>query len=66
MYFTFFLGQNINLAMKGLLSLERFLGLAASAVTEREIVEAINFKLNHAKAITQDYLGNGLKESMYL
>ena len=52
--------------MKGLISLEKFLGLAASAVTEREMVEAINFKLNHAKAITQDYLGNGLKESIYL
>ena len=52
--------------MKGLLSLERFLGLAASAVTEREIVEALNFKLKHAKAIAQDCIRNGLKENMYL
>ena len=59
-------GQDINLAMKGVLSLERFLGLAASAVTDREIVEALNYKLKHAKAIAQDCIKNGLRENMYL
>ena len=51
---TSLVGQDINLAMKGLLSLERFLGLAASAVTDREIIEALNYKLKHAKAIAQE------------
>ena len=41
-------GQDINLAMKGLLLLERFLGLAASAVTDREIIEALNYKLKQS------------------
>ena len=59
-------GQDINLAMKGLLSLERFLSLAASAVTDREIIEALNYKLKHAKAIAQDCIKNGLRENMYL
>ena len=52
--------------MKGLLSLERFLGLAASAVTDREIIEALNYKLKRAKAIAQDCIKNGLRENMYL
>ena len=59
-------GQGINLAMKGLLSLERFLGLAASAVTDQEIIEALSYKLKHAKAIAQDCIKNGLRESMHL
>ena len=65
-HFPFVSGQDINLAMKGLSSLDRFLCLAASAVTDREVLQALNYKLKHAKTIAQDYIKNGLKENMYL
>ena len=46
---SFISGQDINLAMKGLTSLDKFLCLAASAVSDREILQALNYKLKHAK-----------------
>ncbi len=51
--------------MKGLTTLEKFLGLAAAAVTDREIIQALTHKHKHARTIAQDFIKNGLKETMY-
>ena len=57
--------MDINLAIKGLYSLEHFIRQAAPAETDKSIVQALMYKYNHARATTQDFLKNGTKEAMY-
>ncbi len=59
-------GQEINLAMKGLLTLENFVRMATAAESKRSIIQALTYKINHAKAIAQEYIKNGLRQNMYL
>jgi hypothetical protein len=58
-------GMDINLGFRGVQSLETFIRLAASAETEKTLLAALNYKFTHVKAVTHDFLKNGLKEYMY-
>lgn len=58
-------GMDVNLGFRGVQSLENFIRLAAAAESEKSLLAALNYKFTHVKAVTHDFLKNGLKESMY-
>ena len=60
-----FPGMDINLGVAGLQSLENFIRLASCADDEATILRALNDKFRHSRAVTQEFVRNGLKEFMY-
>ena len=57
--------MDINLGIKGLYSLEQFINLATPAETDTCINQALMYKYNHGRSVTQDFLKNGMRETMY-
>ncbi|ELT88966.1 hypothetical protein CAPTEDRAFT_195875 [Capitella teleta] len=62
---NFHSGMDVNLGFRGVQSLETFIRLAASAETEKTLLAALNYKFAHVRAVTHDFIKNGLKEYMY-
>ncbi|XP_064641268.1 uncharacterized protein LOC135496080 isoform X1 [Lineus longissimus] len=62
---NFHSGMDINLGIRGLQSLHKFVRMAATAATERSILGALRYKSQHSNQVVQEYLKQGLRESMY-
>ncbi|KAK2166598.1 hypothetical protein LSH36_37g02019 [Paralvinella palmiformis] len=62
---NFHTGLDVNLGIDGLTSLAKFLQMAASADTERAILQALNYKHEHSKQLSQHFINNGLNAAMY-
>ena len=62
----FFLsGLDINLSVKGLTSLDKFIHLAAGARVEKDILDTLTFKFHHHTRVCSDFIKNGMMENMF-
>ena len=58
-------GQDINLSIRGLTSLDKFINLAASARLEQDILDALTFKFHHHTRVCSDYVKHGIEDTMF-
>ena len=58
--------MDINLALKGLSSLEPFIEKIALAETEYSIMSTLIYKMEHSDKICREFLKHGLKEYMFM
>ncbi|KAK6185089.1 hypothetical protein SNE40_007403 [Patella caerulea] len=59
-------GMDVNVGIKGLMSLSKLITMATTAETEHAIMNTMQQKSNHAEQVCKDFLKNGLNEYMFL
>lgn len=65
-FVSFFLpGLDVNMAMKGLMTLNHLLELAACAQTEHDVMDAMVMKARHSENIAKHYLSKGLQQTVF-
>ncbi|XP_062572350.1 uncharacterized protein LOC134234314 isoform X2 [Saccostrea cucullata] len=63
--FNFHTGLDINPAIRGLMSLSKFIEMISLAETEHSISNALLFKMRHNEFVSKDLIRNGLREYMF-
>lgn len=58
-------GCGVNLGMRGLESMGRFMYKTATAVDQNDILEALSAKMQHSRQVAETFRHTGLAESMY-
>lgn len=61
----YFSGLDINPAIRGLMSLSKFIEMITLAETEHSISNALLFKMKHNEFVCKDLIRNGLREYMF-
>ena len=59
-------GLDVNIGIKGLMSLEPFIDKISLADTEHSIMAALIYKMEHSDKVSKDLLKHGLKEYIFL
>ncbi|PVD21275.1 hypothetical protein C0Q70_19446 [Pomacea canaliculata] len=63
--YNFQTGLDVNMAMKGLMTLNHLLELAACAQTEHDVMDAMVMKARHSENIAKHYLSKGLQQTVF-
>lgn len=63
--FNFHTGLDINPAIRGLMSLSKFIEMITLAESEHSISNALLFKMKHNEFVCKDLIRNGLREYMF-
>ena len=58
-------GCGVNLGMRGLESMGKFIYRTATAVDQNDILEALSAKMQHSRHVAETFKQTGLAESMY-
>lgn len=58
-------GCGVNLGLRGLESMGKFIYRTATAVDQNDILEALSAKMQHSRQVAETFRHTGLAESMY-
>ncbi|KAM9807776.1 uncharacterized protein ACB057_005589 [Neosynchiropus ocellatus] len=58
-------GCGVNLGMRGLESMGKFIYKTATAVDQNDILEALSVKMQHSRRVSEDFKNTGLTDSMF-
>ncbi|XP_067651778.1 uncharacterized protein [Haliotis asinina] len=63
--YNFHTGLDVNIGIKGIMTLPNFLSMVPTAMTEHSIMKAMMYKSRQADQVCKDFVKNGLRDYMF-
>ncbi|GAB1598133.1 uncharacterized protein LOC106870828 isoform X1 [Argonauta hians] len=65
MCYNFSTGMDVNIGLKNLVTLPKFLEMASWAETENHITSVLTYKIRHSEKVCRNFVKSGLREYMF-